>query len=191
MALSTVPEFFKYQKVFDIFEYVFVFIFSIEYIGRIIGSEKPLKYIFSIWGFIDLVAVVPTFINLPNTTYLKIFRSLRLLKFLRTIKNNLKNKEKILSITIEVYLTILFISSVFISILIFIFEKNSQIAVFSSIPSSFLWSLKVLMGGVSQAQPLTFPGNFLVVISRFIGLFLFAILVNYVLFFLKSLKKKN
>ena len=43
-----------------------------------------------------------------------------------------------------------------------------------------IWSLKVLLGGVSQAMPETFWGEIIAIITRFLGLILFALLINIV-----------
>ena len=43
----------------EIFEVISILLFSIEYILRVIVSKKPLNYIFSFYGIIDLLAVLP------------------------------------------------------------------------------------------------------------------------------------
>ena len=47
-----------------VIEWTFTLLFSIEYIARIIAVKKPLKYIFSFYGIIDLLSILPTFIGL-------------------------------------------------------------------------------------------------------------------------------
>lgn len=75
-----------YHYLFNVIEYVSVAIFTIEYLGRVIGAEKKKDYIFSFWGLIDLLAILPTFLQLANLTLLKLVRALRILRFARTFR---------------------------------------------------------------------------------------------------------
>lgn len=42
-----------------IIEWGFTILFTIEYIARILTVGKPIKYIFSFYGIIDLVSIIP------------------------------------------------------------------------------------------------------------------------------------
>ena len=44
------------------FELVSVIIFSLEYLIRIYTSDKKLKFIFSFYGIIDLLAILPFYL---------------------------------------------------------------------------------------------------------------------------------
>ena len=43
-------------------EWVITVIFSIEYMLRIVVVKRPFKYIFSFYGIVDLLSVLPTYI---------------------------------------------------------------------------------------------------------------------------------
>ena len=45
-------------------EWVFTALFSIEYLLRIYSSPKRLSYIFSFYGLVDLLSIVPTYLAL-------------------------------------------------------------------------------------------------------------------------------
>lgn len=74
----------NYEK-FLFLEKLIVTIFSFEYIIRIWVSPAPLRYIFSIRGVIDLLAILPfylsLFIPLDHPEIFVAFRALRLFKF--------------------------------------------------------------------------------------------------------------
>jgi voltage-gated potassium channel len=40
-------------------EWLFTVLFSVEYLMRIYSSPKPLHYIFSFYGIVDLLSIVP------------------------------------------------------------------------------------------------------------------------------------
>ncbi len=45
-------------------EWIITIIFTMEYIARIWSHPKPLKYIFSFYGIIDFLAIIPTYLDL-------------------------------------------------------------------------------------------------------------------------------
>ena len=89
VTLESVKDFqFEYKATFGTLEWVFTGLFLIEYILRIIVVEKPTKYIFSFFGIVDLLAILPSFIEpfVSGTHFLMIVRSLRLLRVYRVLK---------------------------------------------------------------------------------------------------------
>lgn len=80
----------KDGSVFLLLEYVFTLIFSVEYILRVLTTPRPLQYIVSFFGFIDLVTLLPLYIFWlwPEMTlnYMTAIRLLRVLRLLRLIK---------------------------------------------------------------------------------------------------------
>ncbi len=54
----------EHGQILNIIEWGLTILFSIEYITRIISIKKPLKYIFSFYGLIDLLSILPTYLGL-------------------------------------------------------------------------------------------------------------------------------
>ncbi len=69
-------------------EWGFTILFTIEYIIRIWAAEKPWKYIRSFYGIIDLLAILPSYLDLliPGARYLMLFRIVRVLRIFRVLK---------------------------------------------------------------------------------------------------------
>ncbi|MFO7880344.1 MAG: ion transporter [Bacteroidota bacterium] len=78
----------KYGQTLIIFEYIVTGLFTIEYVLRILSSRKTQKYVFSFYGIVDFLAILPTFLGLifTGTHSLAIIRSLRLLRLFRVFK---------------------------------------------------------------------------------------------------------
>ena len=78
----------KYHNFLNISEWVITILFTIEYIARIITVKKPLNYIFSFYGIIDLLSTIPKYISLifGGTHALAALRALRLLRVFRILK---------------------------------------------------------------------------------------------------------
>ncbi|MFZ4168474.1 ion transporter [Enterobacter ludwigii] len=71
-------------------EYLFTFIFTVEYLLRLLVSEHRTRYIFSFFGMVDLITLLPLYILWlwPEITveYLTVIRLLRVLRLLRVVK---------------------------------------------------------------------------------------------------------
>jgi voltage-gated potassium channel len=78
----------QYGHLLNALEWGFTALFAIEYALRIYSSPKPTQYIFSFYGLIDLLAVLPSFIALffPATQYLMVIRVIRMLRIFRVLK---------------------------------------------------------------------------------------------------------
>ena len=90
LALDTVPEIFDdYDKTFEFIEWVSVGVFTLDYLGNLFYSEKGWRYAFTLWGVIDLVSILPSYLMLFNFTALqgsKVLRLLRVARVLRVLK---------------------------------------------------------------------------------------------------------
>src|SRR3546814_9882643 len=66
----------------------FTTIFALEYLVRISTHPEPRKYIFSFYGAVDLLSVLPAFIALllPDAQYLLVVRIVRMLRIFRVLK---------------------------------------------------------------------------------------------------------
>ena len=78
----------QYGALFTGLEWIFTGIFAVEYIVRIYSHPEPRKYIFSFYGAIDLLSVLPAFLALlfADAQYLLIVRVIRMLRIFRVLK---------------------------------------------------------------------------------------------------------
>lgn len=168
----------EYATIILTIEWIFTILFTLEYALRIYSSHKPLNYIFSFYGFIDLIAFIPTYLSLlfTGTQYLVVIRAFRLLRVFRILKlsrfiyegNILKSALKA-----SLHKIIVFISSVItlvtiIGTMMYIIEGNES--GFTSIPMSIYWAIVTITtvgyGDISPQSPL---GQLLASILMIIG----------------------
>ena len=71
------------ERIFHLTEYFFVAVFGAEYLLRLWSSENRWKFVFSFYGIIDLLTIIPVFISTENYEFLRGFRTLRIMRFLR------------------------------------------------------------------------------------------------------------
>ena len=78
-----------YKSLFWTIELVAVGFFSVDYIGNVYFAKSRIKYIFSFWGLVDLISILPTFLVILNLGALqgaKVLRILRVVRVLRVLK---------------------------------------------------------------------------------------------------------
>jgi voltage-gated potassium channel len=78
----------EHGKALYAIEWFFTLLFTAEYVARIISLGKPVLYIRSFYGLVDLIAILPTYLSLllPGSQYLMVIRVLRLLRIFRVLK---------------------------------------------------------------------------------------------------------
>lgn len=157
----------EYYLRFRLLDYFFIGLFTIEYILRIICVKNPKKYIFSFYGIVDLLAILPSYLEFifPQSHMLMLVRSFRLLRIFRIFNmvdfldesrlllfSILRSFRKILIFLFFVVLLTIFLGS---AMYVFEFEKNPS---FSSIPQSIYWAIVTITtvgyGDISPITPL-------------------------------------
>jgi len=163
-------------------EWFFTIIFSIEYFLRIYTIDKPKTYIFSFYGIIDLLSILPTFIALvfTGTHYLAIIRMLRLLRVFRVLKlvqfvgasNRLLQSIKASRHKIGVFFLFVSITVTIVGSVMYIVEGAES--GFTSIPRSIYWAIVTLTTvGYGDIAPVTVLGQ---TIASFVMLLGYAVI---------------
>jgi len=75
-----------FKSILTISEIVIISIFIVEYAARMWIAEKKIKHFFSIYGIIDLVAILPILVHFANLSFFRAFRILRLFRMLRVLR---------------------------------------------------------------------------------------------------------
>ncbi len=201
VALESVPGLqSRYGNSFYNFELFSVIVFSIEYIARVWSapakkevdvSSSPVKarfrYIFSFYGLIDLVAILPFYIQafFPGLD-LRVLRALRLLRILKLNHYNSALDDLFGAIVEEKksFMTTLYIFSVaFVlsSSLIYYAEHKVQPEAFRSIPDAMYWSIITLTTvGYGDVSPITVFGKSIAAITAIFGVVVVALLTGIV-----------
>ncbi|MET0637472.1 MAG: ion transporter [Chitinophagaceae bacterium] len=159
-------------------EWIFTGLFTLEYFIRIYSSRKPVRYIFSFYGLIDLIAVIPTYLSLffPGTQYLIVIRAFRLLRVFRILKLSrfllegtiLRNALKGSLHKITVFVLSVMTLVTIIGTLMYLVEGDA--GGFTSIPISIYWAIvTVTTVGYGDISPITPLGQFLASILMVIG----------------------
>ncbi|MBS2210501.1 ion transporter [Carboxylicivirga mesophila] len=159
------------NKAMVVMEWCLTGLFTIEYFLRIAIIDRPRKYIFSFFGIIDLLAILPTYMGLiiGGTQMLIVVRALRLVRVFRVLKLTRYVKEAsvlwsaLLSSRnkISVFLFVVLIIVTIMGTVMYIVE-NPHNEGFKSIPQSVYWAIVTLTTvGYGDIAPVTVFGKFL------------------------------
>lgn len=175
----------KYHDIFNISEWIITVIFSIEYIARIISIKKPKSYIFSFFGIVDLLSILPKYVSLifGGAHALVALRALRLLRVFRVLKliqfvgesESFIEAFKASRAKISVFLLTVISISIILGSLMYLIETN-QGSGFDSIPRSVYWAIVTLTTvGYGDIAPITPLGQFVASIIMILGYGIIAI----------------
>ncbi|NBS19436.1 MAG: ion transporter [Flavobacteriia bacterium] len=179
-----------YGPSFHLFEAISIYIFSFEYLYRIrlAYQDKRMKgvyrYVFSTFGLIDLISILPFYLNQfvsIDGRFLRILRLFRLtrifklgrksgslklfIKALKGVKNELK---------FTLFLSVLAI--LFSASAIYYLENDAQPEKFSSITESIWWAtVSLATVGYGDVYPITAGGKIFASIISLIGIGIVAI----------------
>lgn len=160
-------------KILKIIELISVIIFTIEYLLRLYVSKKPLNYIFSFYGIIDLLAILPFYLKaFADVRVLKAFRVFRALKLIKynPALNRFQIAAKLVKEEIFLFLMVTLIFIFISSTGIYFFENEAQPEVFSSILHSTWWSIVTLTTvGYGDVYPITNGGKIFTFFILIIG----------------------
>ena len=168
----------KYQNTLNLGEWIITILFSLEYIARIICVKKPIKYIFSFYGVIDLLSTIPKYVSLilGGSQALATLRALRLLRVFRILKltrylgssNQLASAIKNSRAKIAVFLFAVLIVSIIFGTLMYLVEGEKS--GFSNIPKSVYWCIVTLTTvGFGDIAPITPLGQFIATVIMIMG----------------------
>jgi len=174
----------KYQMLFYVLEWIFTIIFSIEYVLRLITVRRPVKYATSFFGVVDLLTVIPTYLDLflPGARFLLVIRILRVLRIFRVLK--------LAKYVGEANLLVRAISASSRKITIFLFAVISIVTIlgslmyivegprngYTNIPISIYWAIVTLTTvGYGDISPHTALGQGLAVIVMIMGYSIIAV----------------
>ncbi|WP_296282216.1 ion transporter [uncultured Acinetobacter sp.] len=185
------PIYKAYHVYFNFFENFSIIVFTTEYILRFwsVVEKNPLesetkqrwKYITSGAAIIDLLAILPAYLNFfvhIDLRFLRVLRLLRLLKLTRyfvslQILLRVIEREKG---SFQAVIFILLIMIVMSAAGIYVVESRAQPNVFSSIPASMWWAVVTLTTvGYGDVTPITPMGRFLGALITILGVGLAAL----------------
>ncbi|MCF6407223.1 ion transporter [Chitinophaga filiformis] len=169
----------RYGQIFYMMEWYFTILFTVEYILRLISIKKPLRYVVSFFGVIDLLAILPSYLSvfvIVGAQSLLVLRALRLLRIFRIFKlthflteiDFLKTAISSSMKKITVFMLVVLFTVIILGSVMYLVENGEN--GFASIPDSIYWAIVTITTvGYGDIAPVTPLGKFIASIMMFIG----------------------
>ncbi|WOD42293.1 ion transporter [Hwangdonia lutea] len=163
-------------------EWFSVIVFTLEYILRIYVADSKPRFVFSFFGIIDLLAILPFYLafgvdlrSLRALRFLRLFRILKLVRYNRAM-NHFTDAIKSAKEEILLFIFVTLILIYFSAVGIYYFENEAQPQHFSSIFDSLWWAIITLTTvGYGDVYPITVGGKVFTFFILMIGLGIVAI----------------
>lgn len=168
----------RYGVLYLRLEGLFTLMFTVEYLVRIWCAPNRKAYMLSIYGIVDLLALLPTYLALvlPQAAPLLIIRMLRILRIFRVLRLlTLLNEANELAAALRrsarkvfVFFSLMIILTTIFGCLIYVVEGAEN--GFDSIPKSIYWAIVTITTvGYGDVVPLTSIGRAIASVGMLIG----------------------
>jgi voltage-gated potassium channel len=159
-------------------EWIITIFFTVEYTARLLCVRHPLRYVFSFYGLVDLLAILPSYlaIFLPEThalidvrilRLLRIFRILRLVQFVQEYQQ-LGHALRASVRKILVFLSVVVMVVLILGTLLYVVEGPEN--GFTSIPLSIYWAITTITTvGFGDITPKTDLGRLIASLMMLLG----------------------
>ncbi len=165
-------------------EWIITAIFTVEYVLRILIIKKPFRYIFSFYGIIDFLSVIPTYLSLfilgsQSLVVIRVLRLLRVFRILKLTRYTQAGKSLVRAMwssraKISVFIFFVTLIVVIVGTIMYLIEGEEH--GFTSIPRSIYWAIVTLTTvGYGDISPVTPLGQFLASIVMIMGYAIIAV----------------
>lgn len=171
----------KYGSWFFGLEWFFTILFTIEYLVRIAVVRNKRRYIFSFFGVVDLLSILPSYLSLlfAGSGYLVVIRILRLFRMFRVLKmvrhvgeaNVLMNALQASRSKISVFLVGVLAVTTILGTLMWVIEGEIYgNELFPNIPESVYWAIVTISTvGYGDVTPISPPGKTITTMIMLLG----------------------
>lgn len=187
-AISTLPDLSpRSMRLLEWVEVTTVVLFTLEYLLRILAAERKLDYIFSFFGMIDFIAILPFYIGtridlraVRSIRFPIIFRLFKMARYNTAVRRFhiafLIAKEELI-LFLAVTALMLFLSATGM----YYFEHEAQPEEFASVFHAMWWAVATLTTvGYGDIYPITVGGKIFTFFVLIIGLGVISIPVGLV-----------
>lgn len=196
VILESIPAFSaRFGTALHQLEWIITIIFTLEYMARIWSHPKQWSYVFSFYGIIDFLAIIPTYLDVifAGAMTLAVIRGLRLLRIFRILKITRYSREgriiiealKASRVKILVFLFAVVMVVMIIGTLMYLIEGADS--GFTSIPAGIYWAIVTLTTvGFGDITPVTTLGKFIASFVMILGYGVIAVPTGIVTFEIAS-----
>mgnify|MGYP003326016468 CR=1 FL=1 len=204
VMVDSVPDYHNsYGDFLRFAEWVFTILFSIEYIFRIYCVRRVGSYIFSFYGIIDFLALIPTYLSvlLPGAEVFSVIRVLRVLRVFRVLKliQFMGEANQLLKALVDsrrkIFVFLFFIMTLVVILGSTMYMIEGKTSGFDNIPRSIYWAIVTLTTvGYGDISPDTNLGQAIAAMIMIMGYSIIAVptgIITSAMFFTKDFNKET
>lgn len=174
----------EHYELLRMLEWTITGIFTVEYILRVLIIRKPISYIFSFYGIIDLLSVLPTYIGLfvigsHHLIVIRVLRMLRIFRILKLTRYTLAGRTLARAMwasreKISVFIFFVIVLVIVVGTIMYLIEGETH--GFTSIPRGIYWAVVTLTTvGYGDISPQTPFGQFMASVVMIMGYAIIAV----------------
>jgi len=171
-----------FRRILAIFEIGVIAVFTCEYLLRLYVADNKLRFVFSFFGIIDLLVILPFYLQVGfDMRSLRIFWLFRLFRLMKLVRCADATRRIVDTFTMVRFDLLVFgIGAILVLYLaavgIYFFEHEAQPEAFASIIHAFWWAISTLTTvGYGDVYPITMGGRIFTFFILMIGLGVFAV----------------
>ena len=164
-----------YKPIFNFLEYLVTVVFTMEYLSYIWLAKRKRSYLFSFYGIVDILAILPTYLGFANLGFLRALRVVRILKLFRLARimklvrfaydhySVRRTEKEIMRLNLEVYFVALIIFIAAFSVILFHLEEGVPgTKIFDLEDAWWMIMASITLVGFGDIVPVTFAGRLFV-----------------------------
>lgn len=164
---------------FNTIEWVITLLFSLEFLARLACVDRPWRYVFSFFGVVDIVSLLPSYLGLyyRGADSLATIRTLRLLRVFRVLKfaRHVREAQGLLLALrrtwpkITVFLSVVVCAIIILGTVMYLVEADAESG-FDDIPTSVYWAIVTMTTvGYGDIAPVTPLGKTIAALIMLLG----------------------
>ncbi|HEY9768429.1 MAG TPA: ion transporter [Coleofasciculaceae cyanobacterium] len=171
-VVQTYPIGKQFEAGLEIVDSVILIIFAVEYLLRLWSTKNPKKFFFSLFGVIDLIAVLPLLIGWTDIRFIRVFRWFRILRVVRfwQLENQIlgfKTKESMISV--RIFLTLFTLIFVYSGLIYQVEHQINSDRLVSFFDAFYFVVVTMTTVGYGDVTPLSQAGKLMTVLMIFTG----------------------